>query len=47
MTIPYSLNRQDEAFVQTQIASGRYRNAAEILHDTLQLLQEREHQFPN
>jgi antitoxin ParD1/3/4 len=38
----YSLGQHFEAFVQFQLASGRYNNASEVLRDALRLMEERE-----
>jgi antitoxin ParD1/3/4 len=38
----YTLGSHFEAFVQAQLASGRYTNASEVLHDALRLMEERE-----
>jgi antitoxin ParD1/3/4 len=43
-TVPssYTLGKHFETFVQTQLASGRYNNASEVLRDALRLMEERE-----
>jgi antitoxin ParD1/3/4 len=38
----YTLGPHYEAFVQAQLASGRYNNKSEVLRDALRLLEERE-----
>jgi antitoxin ParD1/3/4 len=38
----YSLGRHFEAFVQDQLATGRYNNASEVLRDALRLMEERD-----
>jgi antitoxin ParD1/3/4 len=38
----YTLGKHFEAFVQAQLASGRYNNASEVLRDALRLMEERE-----
>jgi antitoxin ParD1/3/4 len=42
MPSSYSLGKHYEAFVQAQLASGRYNNASEVLRDALRLMEERE-----
>jgi antitoxin ParD1/3/4 len=42
MASSYSLGTYFEAFVQAQLASGRYGNASEVLRDALRLMEERE-----
>lgn len=41
----YTLGPHYEAFVQAQLASGRYDNKSEVLRDALRLLEEREHRL--
>jgi antitoxin ParD1/3/4 len=41
MASSYSLGSHFEAFVQAQLASGRYNNASEVLRDGLRLLEDR------
>lgn len=41
MASSYSLGSHFEAFVQDQLASGRYNNASEVLRDALRLLEDR------
>ena len=42
MPSSYSLGRHYEVFVRTQLASGRYNNASEVVRDALRLLEEHE-----
>ena len=42
MPTSYTLGGHFEAFVQAQLASGRYNNASEVLRDALRLMEERE-----
>lgn len=42
--MPYILDDQDEAFVQAQLAAGRFRDATEVLHAALRLLERHERQ---
>ncbi len=42
MPSSYTLGTHFEAFVQAQLASGRYNNASEVLRDALRLMEERE-----
>jgi antitoxin ParD1/3/4 len=42
MPSSYTLGKHFESFVQTQLASGRYNNASEVLRDALRLMEERE-----
>ena len=42
MPSSYSLGKHLEAFVQAQLASGRYKSADEVLRDALRLMEERE-----
>jgi antitoxin ParD1/3/4 len=42
MPSSYTLGHHFEAFVQGQLASGRYNNASEVLRDALRLMEERE-----
>jgi antitoxin ParD1/3/4 len=42
MPSSYTLGHHFEAFVQAQLASGRYNNASEVLRDALRLMEERE-----
>ncbi len=42
MPSSYSLGKHYEAFVQAQLAGGRYNNASEVVRDALRLLEERE-----
>lgn len=41
MSNSYTLVPGDELFVQAQLASGRYDDASEVIHDALQLLERR------
>lgn len=43
-TMNVSLPKAQDRFVRTQITSGRYRTASEVVRDGLRLLQESEHQ---
>ena len=38
----YSLGDHFDAFVEGQLASGRYQNASEVLRDALRLMEDRE-----
>ncbi|BBF80759.1 type II toxin-antitoxin system ParD family antitoxin [Asticcacaulis excentricus] len=42
MPSSYSLGAHFETFIQTQLASGRYNNASEVLRDALRLMEDRE-----
>lgn len=42
MPSSYTIGSHFEAFVQAQLASGRYNNASEVLRDALRLMEERE-----
>jgi antitoxin ParD1/3/4 len=42
MPTSYTLGKHFEAFVQAQLASGRYNNASEVLRDALRLMEDRE-----
>jgi antitoxin ParD1/3/4 len=42
MPSSYTLGKHFESFVQSQLASGRYNNASEVLRDALRLMEERE-----
>jgi antitoxin ParD1/3/4 len=44
MPSSYTIGRHFEAFVQKQLASGRYSSASEVLRDALRLMEEREGQ---
>jgi len=37
----YTLGQHFEAFIQAQLASGRYNNASEVVRDALRLMEER------
>jgi antitoxin ParD1/3/4 len=45
MSNSYTLGQHFEAFIQAQLASGRYSNASEVLRDALRLMEEREHRL--
>jgi len=45
MPSSYSLGPHFEAFIQSQLATGRYGNASEIIRAALRLLEEHEKQF--
>lgn len=38
----YTLGEHFEAFIQAQLATGRYTSADEVLHEALRLMEERE-----
>ena len=42
MPSSYTLGAHFESFVQSQLASGRYNNASEVLRSALRLMEERE-----
>lgn len=42
MPSSYTLGKHFESFVQSQLASGRYGNASEVLRDALRLMEDRE-----
>ena len=42
MASSFSLGAHFESFVQSQLASGRYNNASEVLRDALRLMEERD-----
>jgi antitoxin ParD1/3/4 len=42
MPSSYTLGKHFEAFIQDQLASGRYGNASEVVRDALRLMEERE-----
>jgi antitoxin ParD1/3/4 len=42
MASSYTLGKHYEAFIQGQLASGRYNNASEVVRDALRLLEEKE-----
>jgi len=42
MPSSYTLGKHFETFVQTQLASGRYNNASEVVRDALRLMEDRE-----
>jgi len=42
MPTSYTLGKHFEAFVQAQLASGRYNNTSEVLRDALRLMEDRE-----
>ncbi|MFZ4558463.1 MAG: type II toxin-antitoxin system ParD family antitoxin [Pseudanabaena sp.] len=41
--MPITLQPEQEQFIQTQLASGRYTNATEVIAEALQLLEKRNH----
>jgi antitoxin ParD1/3/4 len=43
LTMTIALQPEQEAFVQTQIATGFYANAAEVISEALRLLEKRNH----
>lgn len=42
MPTTYALDEHFETFVQTQLASGRYTDASDVLRDALRLMEDRE-----
>lgn len=42
MPSSYTIGKHFESFVKSQLASGRYGNASEVLRDALRLMEERE-----
>jgi len=42
MPSSYTLGHHFEGFIQTQLSSGRYNNASEVVRDGLRLLEDRE-----
>jgi antitoxin ParD1/3/4 len=42
MPSSYTLGKHFESFIQTQLSSGRYNNASEVVRDALRLMEERE-----
>ena len=42
MTRSISLEDRDEAFIEGQLASGRYNDPSEVVRDALRLMEERE-----
>jgi antitoxin ParD1/3/4 len=42
MPSSYTLGHHFEAFIQAQLATGRYSDASEVLRDALRLMEERE-----
>ena len=42
MSSTYTLGQHFEAFIQAQLASGRYSTASEVVRDALRLMEERE-----
>jgi antitoxin ParD1/3/4 len=42
MASSYTLGKHYEAFIQGQLASGRYNNASEVVRDALRLMEEKE-----
>jgi len=45
MPSSYSLGPHFEAFIQSQLATGRYGNASEVIRDALRQMEEREKQY--
>ena len=45
MPTDYTLGPDLEAFIQAQLASGRYNNASEVVREALRLMEERERQL--
>jgi len=41
--MPITLKPEQEQFIQTQLATGRYTNATEVIAEALQLLEKRNH----
>jgi len=41
--MPITLQPEQEQFIQTQLATGRYSNATEVIAEALQLLAKRNH----
>jgi antitoxin ParD1/3/4 len=41
--MPITLQPEQEQFIQTQLATGRYTNATEVIAEALQLLAKRNH----
>jgi antitoxin ParD1/3/4 len=41
--MPITLQPEQEKFIQTQLATGRYTNATEVIAEALQLLEKRNH----
>jgi len=41
--MPITLQPEQEQFIQTQLATGRYINATEVIAEALQLLEKRNH----
>jgi antitoxin ParD1/3/4 len=42
MPSSYTLGRHFETFIETQLASGRYNSASEVLREALRLMEDRE-----
>ena len=42
MPTSYTLGKRYEDFVKSQLASGRYNNASEVVRDALRLLEDKE-----
>ena len=42
MPSSYTIGKHYEAFIQGQLASGRYNNASEVVRDALRLLEDKE-----
>jgi antitoxin ParD1/3/4 len=41
--MPITLQPEQEQFIKTQLATGRYTNATEVIAEALQLLEKRNH----
>lgn len=41
----FSLNEHDSAFIDSEVAAGRYRSASEVIRVALRLLEDRETQL--
>lgn len=42
MSLSFTLGQRFEAFIQAQLASGRYNDASDVVRDALRLLEDRE-----
>ena len=45
MPSSYTLGKHYEAFIQSQLASGRYNDASEVVRDALRLMEKKERRF--